>query len=113
MKKNAARLFAAIGFSLLLPSFVFADFDSAAAKARSQVAALSQQQLDGLNARVFTDAFIAAKIVGYDPSEIAQLRTEVSQLRAENAEFRSQMTSLQGLLGNVVRMLTLLLSKLV
>jgi hypothetical protein len=113
MKKSISRLVAAISLFALVPTFAFADFNSAATQAKTQVAALSQQQLDGLNPRVFTDAYIAAKIVGYDPTELAQLRTDVNQLRAENAELRSQLSSLQGTLGNVVRMLTLLLAKLV
>lgn len=123
---------------LFTPAFAQASFSTAADSARSQVNSLSQQQLDSLNSRVFTDAFIAAKIVGFDRSEIEQLKADMRALKEENAQLRAQLASrpaavgyapadnqtdritaleakfdtLQGTLGQVVTMLTFLLSKL-
>jgi len=123
---------------LLAPGFASASFSDSSAQARSQVNSLSQQQLDSLNTRVFTDAFIAAKIVGFDRSEIDQLKADVRALKDENAQLKAQLSSrpvsvgyapadtqgdriaaleakfdaLQGTLGQVVTMLTFLLTKL-
>jgi hypothetical protein len=100
---------------------------------------MSQQQLDALNYRDFTDAFIAAKIVGFDRAEIDQLKADMRALKEENAQLRIQFSSrpaasvaapaisglegrvaaleasfasLQSTLGTVVSMLTLVLGKL-
>lgn len=124
---------------LLAPAFAHASFNDAAANARQQVNSLSQQQLDSLNARLFTDAFIAAKIVGFDRSEIDQLKADMRALKEENAQLRAQLSSrpaapvgfapsdnqnsriaaleakfeaLQSTLAQVVTMLTLVLGRL-
>ena len=121
---------------LLSPTLAFASFTDTAQRAQSQANSLTAEQLDNLNTRVINDAFVTAKIIGYDPSEIQQLRADVSQLRQENAQLRAlvqaapvtasapstlearvsaleiSFTSLQGTLKLVVTMLTALLAKL-
>lgn len=130
---------ALIGAALFFaPGLASASFNDASTQARSQVNSLSQQQLDSLNARVFTDAYIAAKIVGFDRTEIDQLKADMRVLKEENAQLRTQLGSrpaavgfaptdnqgdrvaaleakfdaLQSTLGSVVGMLTLILGKL-
>jgi hypothetical protein len=122
--------------SLAAPSFASAAFADASAVAKAQVASLSQQQLDSLNTKVFSDAHLAAKIIGFERSEIDQIKSELQALRNENAQLRAQLsgqaigaaspssiearvsalessfTSLQGTLMTVVQMLTSLLAKL-
>ncbi len=130
----AAGILAAL---LLAPASAFADFSASVDTGRTQAAGLSQQQLDSLNSRVFSDAFITAKIIGYDPSDLAQLKADVAALKQENAQLRAQISNqpaaagavsssldarvaaletsfakLQGTLGLVVNMLTALLAKL-
>jgi hypothetical protein len=77
-KGIAALLFAAL---LLAPL----------SASRSQAASLSQQHLDRLNRRVFTDAWVTAKIIGHDRSEIEQLKADVRVLKDENAQLRVQL----------------------
>src|SRR4051794_18098518 len=91
--------------SLLAPCFASADFNSSSAQARTQVGSLSTQQLDGLNQKVFTDAFTAARIVGYDRSEIDQLKSDVQELKQENAQLRAQLTLIPA--GNDARISSL------
>jgi cell division protein FtsB len=81
---------ASILFALFVPLFAFASFADSAESARVSTANLSQQQLDGINKKVFSDAFLVAKIIGYDKAEFDQLKAEVQSLRAENAQLRSQ-----------------------
>ena len=135
MKLRAlAALLAAL---LLAPSLASAAFYDSASQAQSQVNALSQQQLDSLNGKVFTDAWITAKVIGYDRSDIDQLKADVQQLKAENAQLRAQLgsrpatvpapvssddaritalevrfASLQDTLGTVVKLLTMVLAKM-
>jgi hypothetical protein len=122
---------------LLAPAAAFADFNASVETGRAQAASLSQQQLDSLNSRVFSDAFITAKVIGYDPSDIAQLKADVAELKQENEQLRAQISNqpaatgaapssvdarvtaleisfakLQGTLGLVVNMLTALLAKM-
>jgi hypothetical protein len=123
--------------SLLAPSFAAAAFVDASQAAKAQVSTLSQQQLDSLNTKVFTDAHLAGKIIGFDRNEIDQIKAELQALRMENAQLRAQsagqpvgsaapasslearvsalessFTGLQSTLVTVVQMLTSLLSKL-
>jgi outer membrane murein-binding lipoprotein Lpp len=42
---------------------------------------------------VFTDAWITAKIIDYDRSEIDQLKADVQELKAENTQLRNQVAS--------------------
>jgi hypothetical protein len=135
MKRIISALLAA---SLLFaPVVASASFSQSVDIGRSQASALSQQQLDSLNSRVFTDAFIAAKIIGFDRTEIDQLTADVRTLKQENAQLKAQLSnrtvsvgspatdlsgrvsaledqfnSLQGTLGSIITMLTLVLSKL-
>jgi len=78
---------------LLLPTLAFASFTATAQRAQAQANSLTAEQLDNLNTRVVNDAFVTAKIIGYDPSEIRQLRADVAQLRRENAQLRAQVQS--------------------
>jgi hypothetical protein len=137
MNKIAAFFLAAI--SLTAPLFAFADFNSSVQVGKQQAASLSQQQLDSINARTFSDAFVTAKIIGFDRSEIDQLKADVRDLKEQNARLQAQlnsrptatvsaapssalidrvtaletkMTSLQGTLGTIVTMLSSLLLKL-
>jgi hypothetical protein len=121
---------------LIAPSFTAAAFVDASAAAKAQVSGLSQQQLDSLNTKVFSDAHLTAKIIGFDRSEIDQIKAELQALRSENAQLRAQaswqsvgappasslearvsalegsFSALQGTLVTVVQMLTSLLAKL-
>lgn len=136
MKHTMVALLAAA--LLFAPGLASASFNDASTQARRQVNGLSQQQLDSLNARDFTDAYIAAKIVGFDRTEIDQLKADMRALKEENAQLRAQLGSrsaavafaptdnqsdriaalegkfdaLQSTLGSVVGMLTLILGKL-
>jgi hypothetical protein len=79
------------------------------------------------------DSYVTARIVGFDPAELAQLKADVAALKQENARLRSQgsvapagdatletrvtalevaLSGLQGTLKLVVSMLTALLAKL-
>jgi hypothetical protein len=78
---------------LLAPSLAFASFASSADTARQQVSQLTQQQLDNLNERTFSDAFLTAKIIGYDRSDIDQLKADVAALKQENAQLRAQLST--------------------
>lgn len=51
---------------LLIPFPATAAFIDSQHAGKAQVQTLTSQQLDSLNTRVFSDAFLAAKIVGYD-----------------------------------------------
>jgi hypothetical protein len=88
------RTLTAVSVALLTPSLTFADFNTNAAQARVQVSQLTQQQLDGLNGKNFSDAFLTAKIIGYSPSDIDQSKADVQQLRQETAELRSKVDGL-------------------
>jgi hypothetical protein len=109
---TAVRTAAVFVARLLTPTAAFASFYDSAAQGRSQVDQLTQQQLDGLNGKVFSDAFITAKIIGCNPTEIDQLKSGVQQLRQENTQLRSKLDGLQGALGLVVNMQAMLLVKL-
>jgi hypothetical protein len=65
---------------LLAPTASYAAFNDSTDRARVEVSQLSQQQLDSLNTRVFTDAFLTAKIIGYEPSEIDQLKADIQHV---------------------------------
>lgn len=137
MKNIMTVLLAAL--LLLVPQFAFAAFYDSASQAQQQVDSLTQQQLDSLNNRVFSDAFIIAKIIGFDRSEIDQLKADVRTLKEENARLRAQLAlpvslpvgapslsandsriadleakfeSLHETLANVVALLTVVLRKL-
>ena len=97
---------------LASPALAFADFRDTAQRARAQASSLTTEQLDNLNTRVVNDAYVTARIIGYDPAEIRQLRTEVAQLRQENAELRTSFSGIEGTLRLVVTMLTALLAKI-
>lgn len=132
MRIRTAIVLAAI-LSLIAPSFASATFVDASAAAKAQVSGLSHQQLDSLNTKVFTDAHLAGKIIGFDRSEIDQLKADIRSLQMENAQLRGQsiqtaapasslearvaalensFSSLQTTLMTVVQMLTSLLAKL-
>lgn len=126
-----------IALALLAPTFALAAFVDASAAAKAQVASLSQQQLDSFNTKVFTDAHLAGKIIGFDRSEIDQIKAQLHALQLENAQLRAQINGqpvaavtaptslearvatlekslggLQSTLMTVVQMLTSLLTKL-
>ena len=128
-----------VALLLAIPHPASAAFIDSQQAGKTQVQTLSTQQLDSLNSRVFSDAFLAAKIVGFDRSEIDQLKADVAALKAENAYLKSQratqpttimqttvapglegrvarleaaLTGLQNTLQLVVGMLTSLLTKL-
>lgn len=88
---------------------------------------------------MFSDAFLTAKIIGYDPTQIKALRSEVQELKQANAQLRAMIQTapitvtaqpvpftlearvakletsfagLQNTLTLVVQMLTTLLTKL-
>jgi len=82
----------AAALCLIAPSFAAAAFVDASAAAKAQVSALSQQQLDSLNTKVFSDAHLTAKTIGFDRSDIDQIKAELQALRSENAQFRAQAT---------------------
>ncbi len=120
---------------LLTPAAAFAStFQEGVIIGRTVTAKATQQQLDSLNAGVFSDAFMTAKIIGYDRSEIDQMKADIQQLKQENAQLRAQLTqgtgtptpfapslegrvakleasfsSLQGTLSLIVTMLTALI----
>jgi hypothetical protein len=78
---------------LLSPTFAFASFTDAAQRGQAQANSLTSEQLDNLNTRVVNDAFLTAKIIGYDPSEMQQLKADVASLKQENAQLRAQLQS--------------------
>lgn len=82
-------LTAAIGLFLCLPAISLAAFADSVEIGRNKTAELTQQQLDSLNGKVFSDAFLTAKIIGYNPSEIAVMRAENAALRQEIAQLRA------------------------
>jgi hypothetical protein len=115
------------------PALAFADFNDTAQRAQAQANSLTTEQLDNLNTRVVNDSYVTARIVGFDPAELAQLKADVAALKQENARLRSQgsvapagdatletrvtalevaLSGLQGTLKLVVSMLTALLAKL-
>ena len=120
--------------ALAAPSLASAAFVDASAAAKAQVFSLSQQQLESLNTKGFTDAHLAGKIIGFDRNEIDQLKADIQSLRNENAQLRTQgqsngttpsstlegrvaalemsFSSLQATLGAVVTMLKALLIRL-
>ena len=89
------RYIAALASAVLLlsPTFAFASFSDAAQRGQAQAASLTSDQLDNLNTRVVNDAFLTAKIIGYDPTEIQQLKADVAALKQENAQLRAQLQS--------------------
>jgi hypothetical protein len=72
------------------PALAFADFNDTAQRAQAQANSLTTEQLDNLNTRVVNDAYVTARIVGFDPAELAQLKADVAALKQENARLRSQ-----------------------
>ncbi|MEK7994678.1 MAG: hypothetical protein AAB403_12810 [Planctomycetota bacterium] len=74
---------------LAAPALAAADFNDTAQRARAQANSLTAEQLDNLNTRVVNDAYVTARIIGYDPAEIKALQAEVAQLRLENAQLRA------------------------
>lgn len=74
---------------LLSPALAFADFSDQAARAQAQAAALTSDQLNNIDSKAFRDAYLTAKIIGYDPAEIKQLKADVAQLKQENAQLRA------------------------
>lgn len=58
---------------------------------RQRANALTQQPLDSTNAKVFADAFLTAKIIGYDRAEIDQLKADMQEFRRENATSRCSL----------------------
>jgi hypothetical protein len=109
-KRTVAGLISAA--LLASPVVALADFTDVAQRAQAQANSLSREQLDNLNTRVVNDAFVTARIIGYDPAEIKALRAEVAQLRQENADLRAAFNGIEGTLKLVVSMLTALLAKL-
>ncbi|MEK7994729.1 MAG: hypothetical protein AAB403_13070 [Planctomycetota bacterium] len=133
-KRYVAGLISAV--LLASPAVALADFNGTAQRAQAQAASLTTEQLDNLNTRVVNDAYVTARIIGYDPSEIRQLRADVAALKQENAQLRAQvrsapsasaaapdiearvsrleasMESLNNTLMLVVKMLTTLLAKM-
>jgi ABC-type phosphate transport system auxiliary subunit len=135
MKYIAPAVLAALLFA---PVFASASFEARAEYSRANVNSLSTQEIANLNTKVFSDAFLAARIVGFDRAEIDAIKAELQALRTENAQLRSQlsvgspapvtqpssnldarvtslersMNGLQSTLGQVVTMLTLLLGRL-
>jgi hypothetical protein len=87
---------------MLLPTLAFASFTDTAQRAQAQANSLSADQLDDLNTRVVNDAFVTAKIIGYDPAEIKQLRADVAQLRQENAQLRAQIQGAPAVTASVI-----------
>jgi hypothetical protein len=133
MKHTHVALLAALIVGVF-PSAAAADtFQQKSEQARLDVASRSIPSLESLNNSAFIDAHIAAKIIGYDRSEIEQMKREIAQLRAENVQLRGQapatthftgnlearvaaleiaMDGMQGTLGKVITMLTLFLTKM-
>jgi cell division protein FtsB len=72
------------------PALAFADFNDTAQRAQAQANSLTTEQLDNLNTRVVNDSYVTARIVGFDPAELAQLKADVAALKQENARLRSQ-----------------------
>ena len=97
---------------LLAPATTFASLDDASAYGRAKADNLSREELANLNTKVFSEAWLTARIIGYDRSELDQLKAEVRQLREENTQLRARVEGLNGTLGLVVNMLTALLAKL-
>jgi hypothetical protein len=87
------RAIAALSLAIFLstPALALASFNDSVQRGQGQVASLTQEQLDSLNTKVFADAYLTAKIIGYDPAEIKQLKADVQLLRQENALLRAQL----------------------
>lgn len=93
MNRVIAGLAVAVLFNPLIASASFAD---SAALAKQRTDALTPQQLDGINIKVFSDAFLTAKIIGYDRDEIDQLKADVQELKDENAQLRAMVAGNTG-----------------
>ena len=96
MNRVIAGLAVAVLFAPLVASASFAD---SAALAKQRTDQLTQQQLDATNAKLFSDAFLTAKIIGYDRAEIDQLKADVQALKDENAELRAMSVGSSGNIG--------------
>jgi hypothetical protein len=66
MKRGITGFLAVVVLSA--PTLAFASFNESVAVGQAQVNSLGSSQLDALNPRVFSDAFLTAKIIGYDPA---------------------------------------------
>ena len=97
---------------LLAPATTFASLDDASAYGRAKADNLSQEELANLNTKVFSEAWLTARIIGYDKTEIDQMKAEVRQLKEENTRLRASIEGFNGTLTLIVNMLTTLLAKL-
>jgi hypothetical protein len=91
MKKTISGVLAAVVLSA--PMLAFASFNESVSVGQAQVNSLTSPQLDGLNAHVFSDAFLTAKILGYDPATIQEMKNDIRQLQDDNAQLRAQLNA--------------------
>lgn len=135
--KLSVPAFLAIGILLLPPAALADTFQQNIQSAQSRVAAETDSQLSNLGTSVYTDAFVTARIIGYDPNEIDQMKADIQQLKDENAQLQTElaarptvsagsdasleprvaalearMSGLQSTLASIVAMLTQVLGKL-
>src|SRR5882762_2214072 len=91
MKRTISGILAAVVLSA--PTLAFASFSESVSVGQAQVNGLSGPQIDALNSRVFSDAFLTAKIIGYDPATIQELKNDIRQLQDDNAQLRAQLNA--------------------
>jgi len=89
MKKTISWVLAAVVLSA--PTLAFASFGEDVSVGQAHVNNFTSQQLDNLSPSTFYDAFITAKIIGYDPATIQELKNDIKQLKDDNAQLHAQL----------------------
>jgi hypothetical protein len=82
-KRHMAGLISAV--LVASPALAFPHFNDTAQRAQAQANSLATEQLDNPNTRVVNDAYVTARIIGFDSAELAQLNADVAALEQENA----------------------------
>jgi hypothetical protein len=90
MKRIVFSLIAAV--LLLAPAAASASLKDTLESARERAYSTSDAELETLNRSVFSEAFMTARLIGFDPKEMEQLREDVRDLKKENAELRGMLS---------------------
>jgi hypothetical protein len=80
----------------LAPHVASASLTDSLDAARKSVDNASTADLENLNRSVYSEAFLTARLIGFDPEEMEQLRDDVRELKKENAQLRAAMSGSRG-----------------